>query len=183
MSERNGHATTDEWATLAEVAKQLGIHERQARRYAGRLADTDRTPPGHSPIRVRVSAISVQMDRTVRTAVRLESGPDRTEERPDTTDTVRPPLSQQLAVVYEALIRTEREKYDAVVQAKDVLIEEKAARIRLLETTTEELRQQLALAAAPVETQAGLVQPHTSEATALSPSREQRPWWQFWKGR
>lgn len=51
----------DDWKTVAEVAELLGVSERQARRYAGRLAGHDRQEAGHdaghTAARVRVSAM------------------------------------------------------------------------------------------------------------------------------
>lgn len=47
----------DEWVTVAECARRLGIDQKQVRRYAGRLADTDRTPADTSPMSVRLSAV------------------------------------------------------------------------------------------------------------------------------
>jgi hypothetical protein len=57
--------TNNEWLTVAQAASRLGISERQARRYARRLAPEDRRDGGHeaghgsgsSPAQVRLTAL------------------------------------------------------------------------------------------------------------------------------
>ena len=50
-----------EWLPVAQAAQRLGLNERQVRRYAGHLPDTDRTldrtPAGRGRILVRMSAL------------------------------------------------------------------------------------------------------------------------------
>ena len=49
-----------EFVTVAEAARRLGISERQARHYAGRLPDSDRQTPDRGPVTVRLAAVAAQ---------------------------------------------------------------------------------------------------------------------------
>lgn len=51
--ERNG----EEWVTVSEAARRLGVSDRQAHRYAGKLSDIDRQKADTGPLRVRLSAL------------------------------------------------------------------------------------------------------------------------------
>lgn len=46
-----------EWLTITQAAHKLGISERQARRYSGRLSGDDRRASGSGPARVRLTAM------------------------------------------------------------------------------------------------------------------------------
>lgn len=48
--------------TVAEAARRMKIDPKQVRRYAGRLRTQDRTPVGHVPLRVRLSALIALRD-------------------------------------------------------------------------------------------------------------------------
>lgn len=86
----------EEWVTIAQAAQHLGINERQARRYAAHLPDTDRTtdrtPAGRGRALIRLSAL-----RTVVKKVQENKGAGDPE--PDTrrTDAGQVPDSNQTA--------------------------------------------------------------------------------------
>ena len=147
MSGIPDNLSSDEWLTLAEVARRLGIHERQARRYANRLDEADRTVSGQKPLRVRVSAIQALRDRTPQTTVRLETGPDRTEKRPDTPDSVRPEEAltrRQAEMLYLQRLEALETQHQAAMQGKEEVIAEKDARIREQAERIHELQEQIA---------------------------------------
>ena len=59
----------EEFVTVSEAARALGLSERQVRRYAGRLAESDRPTPdattGPSPARVRLSALALLAGKVI----------------------------------------------------------------------------------------------------------------------
>ena len=56
----------DEFLTVAEAARRMKIDPKQVRRYAGKLRTQDRTPLGHVPLRVRLSALIALRDDPIR---------------------------------------------------------------------------------------------------------------------
>lgn len=60
---------SEEFVTVSEAARALGLSERQVRRYAGRLAESDRPTPdattGPSPARVRLSALALLAGKVI----------------------------------------------------------------------------------------------------------------------
>lgn len=58
-----------EFVTVAEAARALQLSERQVRRYAGRMAESDRLTPdataGPSPARVRLSALAALAGKVI----------------------------------------------------------------------------------------------------------------------
>ena len=56
----------DELLTVAEAARRMKIDPKQVRRYAGKLRTQDRTPIGHVPLRVRLSALIALRDDPIR---------------------------------------------------------------------------------------------------------------------
>ena len=133
----------EEWLTIAACAKRLALHERQIRRYAQRIKNTDRTPPGQIPLCVRVSAILAERDRTVFADTRIDVETATQDARQDTQDSVRPEQAltlQQIATIYEAQLQAK----EAVIQAKDALIEEKDKRLSVLSDLSEGRKQEIA---------------------------------------
>lgn len=53
----SGTEPDEGFVTVAEAAQAMGIDPRQVRRYADRLSETDRTPNGQRPLRVRLSVL------------------------------------------------------------------------------------------------------------------------------
>jgi ParB-like chromosome segregation protein Spo0J len=51
----------DEWLTIAQAARRLGVSDRTGRRYAARLADSDRQQADSGPVRVRLSALAAAL--------------------------------------------------------------------------------------------------------------------------
>ena len=95
----------DEWLTIAQAADRLGIQERRARRWAGRLPDTDRTldrtPAGQQRTLVRFSALST----LIKAAQAAGHPPDTAPVTGRTDDTPQNAPSVGLAVAYEGVIR------------------------------------------------------------------------------
>lgn len=54
-----------EFVTISEAARALGLSERQVRRYAGRMAESDRLTSGSSPARVRLSALALLAGKVI----------------------------------------------------------------------------------------------------------------------
>ena len=123
---------TNEWLTIAQAAERLGIAERQARRYAARLPDSDRTlgrtPAGRERVIVRLQAISEAMQTTRRAGQAPDNGPDtdRTEDRMG--ETVSVPLGLAMVAQREGLER---------------VISEQAARIADLQASVDHERAQI----------------------------------------
>ena len=106
----------DEWLTIAQAADRLSIHERRARRWAGRLPVSDRTLDrslaGQQRTLVRFSALST----LIKAAQADGQSPDT---KPDTGRTDAAPQnapSVGLAVAYEGVIR-EQAAHIASLQA------------------------------------------------------------------
>ena len=59
----------DEFLTVAEAARRMKIDPKQVRRYAGKLRTQDRTPLGHVPLRVRLSALIALRDDPIREGI------------------------------------------------------------------------------------------------------------------
>jgi hypothetical protein len=80
MSENAASTRADDWKTIAEAAEILGVSERQARRYAGRLDGHDRQEAGHEAghiaTRVRVSAMRDLREKKTKTAQEADTAPD-----------------------------------------------------------------------------------------------------------
>ena len=197
MDAMNGHSP-DEWLSVSACAKRLGLHERQVRRYAERVKDTDRTPAGQLPLLVRVSAIQAMRDKTVSGQSGVVSEAESTDTGQDTQDSVRTEGSlnaQQIAVIYEGRLQ-DRER---VIQAQDVAMAEKDLRLAVLSEVSEErkqeierlrdeveeLKQQLAIVVAPTEETSLAVTPNTKldvpDVSESKPEPAVRPWWKFWE--
>ncbi len=97
MSEPQSSTRSGDWLTVSQAAAALGISERQARRYAGRLDDDDRREgspeAGHQsgarPALVRLEAMrAMRESATGRT--RPEPEPDATPDRAEHEPDVRP---------------------------------------------------------------------------------------------
>lgn len=91
------------WVTVPEAARRLGIGERQARRWAGRLPDADRTETGRVR-RVRLAAIEAIRAAAVvdADAERSSGGPEAVADRTETGP--RPDVSGQDCDARDTLI-------------------------------------------------------------------------------
>lgn len=120
----------DEWITIAQAAQRLGIAERQARRYAARLPDSDRTldrtPAGRERTLVRLQALSEVVQAARRTGHTPDNGPDtdRTEDR--TGETVSVPLGLAMAAQREGLERVIAEQAARIADLQASLDHERA---------------------------------------------------------
>jgi hypothetical protein len=82
--------TNNEWLTIAQAASQLGISERQVRRYTRRLSSEDRRDSGHEggqmtgsgPALVRLGALIEARERARRTATNSNTSDIRPDAQP-----------------------------------------------------------------------------------------------------
>jgi len=102
MSENSQSSTrSGEWLTVAQAAAALGISERQARRYAGRLDDDDRREGSHEaghqsgarPALVRLEAIRAMRESATGRA-QMEPQPDATPDIAEHEPDVRPDVQK-----------------------------------------------------------------------------------------
>ena len=124
-----------EWVTIAQAAERLGIAERQARRYAARLPDTDRTldrtPAGRERTLVRLSALSEAMQKTGRAGQAPDTPPDNGPDTDRTGDRTGATVSVPLGLAMTA----QRESLERVIS-------EQAARIADLQASVDHERAQ-----------------------------------------
>jgi hypothetical protein len=141
-----------EWVTITEAAHRLGIHPRQARRYADRLKGTeDRTPEDASPVRVRLSSLMSLRNR----AAEKETGQEGQGQDSEDSGRNRP--------------LTEVEFLRAQLVQKDTQIAELHRLMFADKAELSELRQRAALPPAPAD------EPTTTTTTVT------RPWWAWWR--
>ena len=137
-----------EWVTIAQAAQHLGLNERQARRYAERLPDTDRTTDRTSAGRGR-ALIRLAALRAIAKQMRGDKGaggpePDtrRTDagHSPDSDRTAQPdPQPEEsaleseaggpLAVTIAVAMVVQREGYERVISAQAAQIAELQATV------------------------------------------------------
>ena len=152
-----------EWVTIAQAAQHLGLNERQARRYAGHLPDTDRTtdraPAGRGRALIRLAAL-----RAITKKMRGDKGaggpePDtrRTDagQLPDSDRTAQPdPQPEEsaleseaggpLAVTIAVAMVVQREGYERVISAQAAQIAELQATVAHERETSQRWQEALA---------------------------------------
>ena len=152
-----------EWVTIAQAAQHLGLNERQARRYAAHLPDTDRTtdraPAGRGRALIRLSAL-----RAITKKMRGDKGaggpePDtrRTDagQLPDSDRTAQPdPQPEEsaleseaggpLAVTIAVAMVVQREGYERVISAQAAQIAELQATVAHERETSQRWQEALA---------------------------------------
>lgn len=202
-----------DFVTVSEAARALGLSERQVRRYAGRLAESDRPTPdattGSSPARVRLSALAllagkvIAEESTPEKASGSSPAPAGHDDRPP-AESVRPvsgvasgPLvSEDLATLREQLASVTAERDGLTARLADTQTDRDAWKEQA-QTLTEALRaaQDEARAARLIGGRpmqqieaAGLAGDAQSAVSSAgegitTPSASDRSWWQFWKGR
>ena len=188
---------SDNLLTVSEAAKQLGLHEKQVRRYASRLKPPERTGPDTSPLLVSLSAISRERNKTAPQAVRWETGQDTDGQRQDTQDTDRaaPALTaEQTAILYERLLHEK----DARIQTLESALhfaQETAQQYRA-ESCAREVEKDSGQDTAgqarqpPLSDTEGTPQADSGETSAeagtdagkSAQGQAGRKWYEFWKG-
>jgi hypothetical protein len=115
----------EEWITVTEYASRRGISERQARRIAAALPDTDRTPPDVRPAKVRWRpAMSGAASEAEREAPRQSPADVRT-----TTDPHYEALTAALVALQQQLLAKDRQIEQLQAQVDN------EQRLRILEAT------------------------------------------------
>jgi len=152
-----------EWVTIAQAAQHLGLNERQARRYAAHLPDTDRTtdraPAGRGRALIRLSAL-----RAITKKMRGDKGaggpePDTRRtlagQLPDSDRTAQPdPQPEEsaleseaggpLAVTIAVAMVVQREGYERVISAQAAQIAELQATVAHERETSQRWQEALA---------------------------------------
>jgi len=152
-----------EWVTIAQAAQHLGLNERQARRYAERLPDTDRTtdrtPAGRGRALIRLAAL-----RAITKKMRGDKGaggpePDTRRtlagQLPDSDRTAQPdPQPEEsaleseaggpLAVTIAVAMVVQREGYERVISAQAAQIAELQATVAHERETSQRWQEALA---------------------------------------
>jgi len=114
----------DDFATVAEVARRLGISERQVYRYVRRVTDTDKQKSVTGQTLYRVDAISKQRG-TTDTLTPSDTDTD-TDAKPDVTDTAFDIETSVSDASTDAVMTPDVSVSDA---SKDVLIEQLRERL------------------------------------------------------
>ncbi len=139
----------NEWVTVAEAAARLGVRERQARRWATKLPDSDRTldrtVTGRPRTLVRLAALQQMRAKPARPKPpgelaadndRTNNSSDRTQERDDrTTETGLSPSLATIAATYERVIQ---EQAARIGDLQTALEHERAQARRLTEALARE---------------------------------------------
>jgi len=152
-----------EWVTIAQAAQHLGLNERQARRYAAHLPDTDRTtdrtPAGRGRALIRLAAL-----RAITKKMRGDKGaggpePDTRRtlagQLPDSDRTAQPdPQPEEsaleseaggpLAVTIAVAMVVQREGYERVISAQAAQIAELQATVAHERETSQRWQEALA---------------------------------------
>jgi hypothetical protein len=170
---------SDEWITIAEAARLMGISDRHARRLAKRLADQDRRESDSGPDVVRKKAF-VEVARKAREVsvknghspdvVREESGPES--ERRSRLDGLVGQLRSENAYLRSELT-AQREAHGAEIQRRDVAEAELRRMVFAAQQEAIEAKRQLAITGTP----------QTPEESNRAQTASKRPWWKFWKTR
>ena len=157
LEEKNGlHPTidTDEWLTIAEAARRLGLDPTQVRRDSRRLDSKDRTGQDTSPMRLSLSALIALREEKTKDRTKTGTGQDK---RQDTEETV----PSEVDFLREQLREKDRQiaaHQQAEAELRRLMLTDKAE--------LAELRQKAAL-------------PPVQEAY---PERR-RSWWGWWRRR
>ena len=152
-----------EWVTIAQAAQHLGLNERQARRYAERLPDTDRTtdrtPAGRGRALIRLAALLAitKKMRGDKGAGCPEPDTRRTDagQLPDSDRTAQPdPQPEEsaleseaggpLAVTIAVAMAVQREGYERVIGAQAAQIAELQATVAHERETSQRWQEALA---------------------------------------
>ena len=182
MSDELPDDLLDDLLTVAEAARRMRIDPKQVRRYAGKLRTQDRTPTGHVPLRVRLSALIALRDAPIhdggsqkdtgqdigqdrdRTPGRTRQDTPREEaEGAPTGETVQAVLGTVPAALYQHRI-TDLEAQNAELKA------DKERLYGLLETAQANLSREQALRSLPPPEQA------LSAPTVVGGSKEAGSW-------
>ena len=158
MSDELPDDLLDDLLTVAEAARRMKIDPKQVRRYAGKLRTQDRTPTGHVPLRVRLSALIALRDAPIhdggsqkdkdRTPGRTGQDTHRKEaEGAPTGETVQAVLGMVPAALYQHRI-ADLEAQNAELKA------DKERLYGLLETAQANLAREQALRSLPPPEQA-----------------------------
>ena len=178
-----------EFVTVAEAARALGISDRQARRWAGRLSDGDRKPDGRGGRLVRVSALNLLRGstggRTSEGGVSPEVGrtppgsrtpdADMSDRVPDRGMLLREIVSRQEAEIARLSAALTREQETASKLA-DRLADADA---RLAAVLVRQLPPADAGTAPDAATDAQ--EPQSGATGAQREHGFRRPWWRFWE--
>ena len=176
----------DKLLTVAEAARRMKIDPKQVRRYAGKLRTQDRTPIGHVPLRVRLSALIALRDAPIHDGVSQNymgqdkdripgrTGQDTPQEEAEGTpggETVQAVLGTVPAALYQHRI--------ADLEARNAeLRTDKERLFGLLETAQANLAREQALRSLPAP--ANEVTETTAVAEAAAGEEKQAaavPWW------
>ncbi len=88
---------SDDWLTVSACAVALGISERQARRYAGRLAPDDRREAGHEAGHMTGALVRLSAMQTARLEAKGRTPDTQSTLRPDATPDIGPDVSSPQA--------------------------------------------------------------------------------------
>jgi hypothetical protein len=161
-----------EWVTIAEAARRRGLSERYARKLAAKLTDQDRIRTGSGPDQIRLAAFMAVAQEAHKKATTNGSGPDQSRIRAGSvTDIGHDDAPTEAAPSWESVVAGK----DAEIaflrsQLEQRTIAEAELRRMVFAAQQEalEAKHQLAIAAAPTQTQEGAPTVKT-------------PWWAFWR--
>jgi hypothetical protein len=86
-----------DWLTVSQAAELLGVSERQARRYAGRLAPDDRRDAGHMAGHTTGALVRLSAMQAARFEAKGRTPDTQSTLRPDATPDMRPDVSSPQA--------------------------------------------------------------------------------------
>jgi hypothetical protein len=196
--------STSDWLTVTEAAKALGISERQARRYAGRLAPDDRREAGHeighmTGALVRLEAMAAEREKATgrakasQSTLRPDTGPDVEPDtkqaeagrddrpRPDVTpdadqSTLTSHLLEENRFLRAALEARDRDAAELRAALREAL--KISSRALVESTSTEAIQGDLS----GQSTLIAQVPPMEAKAPQTGYKREARPFWKVFLG-
>lgn len=120
----------DEWLTVAEAAKRLGLSDRQVRRDVTRLSEHDRTKSDIGPVKVRLHALAFLRGMSVPVLTMSDTSGHNTQsitdiggQSPPMSDTVHSDLDELREQLFEA------EKRAAVAEARAEVLQGEGTRL------------------------------------------------------
>lgn len=120
----------DEWLTVAEAAKRLGLSDRQVRRDATRLSEHDRTKSDIGPVRIKLQALAFLRGMSIPVQPTLDipghgtpTVSDSDWQSPPMSDTVQNGLDELRGQLFEA------EKRAAVAEARAEVLQGEGTRL------------------------------------------------------
>lgn len=163
----------EEWLTIAQAAKRLGMAERQARRWAAKLVDgdrtLDRTVTGRPRTLIRFSALA-EMERERTSVADTDRTPGKTDRTSDRTVTgLGEPQATLPAVAYQRVMSEQAARIGELTTALEHEREQSRRMTEALQLAQENLQREQSLRL--------LSSPAADSAAAETTGEVKEGWW------